>query len=70
MRRVQLALMGAAALAWHEGGGNRNRRNPADPYMTTLAYFNSLREPGGGLSHPGRGGQHDRRALRRAAADP
>ena len=47
MRRVQLALMGAAALAWHEGGGNRNRRNPADPYMTTLAYFNSLREPGG-----------------------
>ena len=47
MRRVLLALMGAAAHAWHEAGGERNPRNPADPYMTTLAYFNSLRELGG-----------------------
>ena len=47
MRRVLLALMGAAAYAWHEAGGDRNPRNPADPYMTTLAYFNSLRELGG-----------------------
>ncbi len=47
MRRVLLALMGAAAHAWHEAGGERNPRNPADPYMTALAYFNSLRELGG-----------------------
>ena len=47
MRRVLLALMGAAAHAWHEAGGDRNSRNPADPYMTALAYFNSLRELGG-----------------------
>ena len=47
MRRVVLALMGAAERAWREAGGARNRDNPADPYMTVLGYFNSLRELGG-----------------------
>ena len=44
MRRVLLALMGAAQQAWHDAGGDGNPRNPADPYMTALADFNSLRE--------------------------
>ena len=48
MRRVLVALMGAAQRSWREAGGKRNHENPADPYMTVLAYFNSLRELGGG----------------------
>ena len=47
MRRVWLALMGAAERAYRNAGGHRNERNPADPYMTVLGYFNSLRELGG-----------------------
>ena len=47
MRRVVLALMGAAERAYREAGGHKNERNPADPYMTVLGYFNSLRELGG-----------------------
>jgi superfamily II DNA/RNA helicase len=47
MRKVWLALMGAAERAYRDAGGQRNRENPADPYMTVLGYFNSLRELGG-----------------------
>ena len=47
MRRVWLALMGAAERAYRDAGGHRNEDNPADPYMTVLGYFNSLRELGG-----------------------
>ncbi len=45
--RTSLALMAAAQKAWNENGGDTAPRNPADPYMTLLGYFNSLRELGG-----------------------
>lgn len=47
MRKAWLALMGAAERAYREAGGHKNPANPADPYMTVLGYFNSLRELGG-----------------------
>ena len=47
MRRVMLALMGSAQTHYLRAGGRKNIKNPADPYMTLLAYFNSLRELGG-----------------------
>ena len=46
MRRVLLALMGAAERCYRESGGHKNEANPADPYMTVLGYFNALRELG------------------------
>jgi hypothetical protein len=45
--RSYLALLGAAQKAYEDAGGKRNAANPADPYMTLLGYFNSLRELGG-----------------------
>lgn len=45
--RTYLALMAAAQKHYAENGGKRNKDNPADPYMTLLGYFNSLRELGG-----------------------
>ncbi|QLE59270.1 DISARM system helicase DrmA [Nostoc sp. TCL26-01] len=45
--RSYLALLGAAQKHWLEQGGKKNSENPADPYMTLLGYFNSLRELGG-----------------------
>jgi hypothetical protein len=47
MRRVWLAIMGAAERAYRDAGGQKNEANLADPYMTVLGYFNSLRELGG-----------------------
>jgi len=45
--RVYLALLGAAEHQWRAAGAKRTASNPADPYMTLLGYFNSLRELGG-----------------------
>ena len=47
MRKVWLALMGAAERAYRDAGGHDKPKNPADPYMTIVGYFNSLRELGG-----------------------
>lgn len=47
LMRSYLALLGAAQKAWKEAGGDKNPQNPADPYMTLVGYFNSLRELGG-----------------------
>jgi hypothetical protein len=45
--RTYLALLGAAQKAFLANGGLNNPQNPADPYMTLVGYFNSLRELGG-----------------------
>jgi hypothetical protein len=45
--RTYLALLSAAQKWYDENGGKNNKSNPADPYMTLLGYFNSLRELGG-----------------------
>lgn len=47
MLRVYLALLSAAQKAYEAHGGGKVDVNPADPYMTLLGYFNSLRELGG-----------------------
>lgn len=47
MLRAYLALLAAAQQAWEAHGKKKDPKNPADPYMTLLGYFNSLRELGG-----------------------
>lgn len=47
MMRTALAVLGAAQTIYAREGGKKNKKNPADPYMTLLGYFNSLRELGG-----------------------
>jgi hypothetical protein len=45
--RASLALMSSAHKLFGAAGGSAVSSNPADPYMTLLGYFNSLRELGG-----------------------
>lgn len=45
--RTYLALLGGAQRHLMLEGGDKNEKNPADPYMTLLGYFNSLRDLGG-----------------------
>ena len=45
--RAYLALLGASQKWYAAGGGKKRPDNPADPYMTLLGYFGSLRELGG-----------------------
>jgi hypothetical protein len=45
--RSSLALLSACQTHYEEAGGAKNPKNAADPYMTLLGYFNSLRELGG-----------------------
>jgi len=47
MLRTYLALLGAAQKAYEADGGKKNADNAADPFMSLLGYFNSLRELGG-----------------------
>lgn len=45
--RASLAMLSRGQSLYQLEGGKRNHNNPADPYMTMLGYFNSLRELGG-----------------------
>lgn len=46
LMRCFVTVLSAAQRAY-SGAGPKNDKNPADPYMTLLAYFNSLKELGG-----------------------
>lgn len=47
LMKSSLAILAAGLKAWRDAGGENTSPNPADPYMTLLGYFNSLRELGG-----------------------
>jgi Helicase conserved C-terminal domain len=45
--RSYLALLAAVQRMYAAEGGDKSPKNPADPYMTLVGYFGSLRELGG-----------------------
>ncbi|MEY3298755.1 MAG: hypothetical protein RLZZ597_2015 [Cyanobacteriota bacterium] len=45
--RAYLALLSSGQHQWEQAGDHKNAKNPADPYMTLMGYFNALRELGG-----------------------
>jgi hypothetical protein len=47
LMRTALAILCASEKLYKENGGKDNKKNPLDPYMTLMGYFNSLRELGG-----------------------
>jgi len=47
LMRTALAIACTAKKLYEENGGKANTKNPLDPYMTLMGYFNSLRELGG-----------------------
>ena len=47
MLLVYQTLLSASQYLWERAGGAKNVKNPADPYMTMVGYFNALRELGG-----------------------
>ncbi len=69
LKRSYLVLLAAAQRAYTREGGDKKVDNPADPYMTLLGYFNSLRELGGSRRivedevHSGLRGYADRRRV-------
>ena len=62
MRKVWLALMGAAERCYRDAGGHDNAENPADPYMTVSATSTAC------ASWAARGGSSRRRSATRSAA--
>ncbi|MFH7241792.1 MAG: DISARM system helicase DrmA [Spirulina sp.] len=45
--RAYLALLSSGQYQWEQAGGQKSKKNPVDPYMTLMGYFNALRELGG-----------------------
>jgi len=53
MRKVWLAMMGAAERSYRDAGGHKNEQNPADPYMVEQLRTENVSASPGAVS-PGR----------------